>query len=80
MSTPVTAPRRTVSRAPLTTRRSRTWILVVTIVIGVIPLVASMQNLTLSTEVSPSLAAWSAVVWGAYTIPFLVIICRIGYF
>ena len=80
MSTPVTAPRRTVSRAPLTTRRSRTWILVVTIVIGVIPLVASIQNLTLSTEVSPSLAAWSAVVWGVYTIPFLIIIRRIDYF
>ncbi len=74
------APRRTVSRAPLTTGGSRRWILVVTILICLVPMVASLQNLLISTEVSPILAASSAVVWALYTIPFLIIIRRIDFF
>lgn len=75
-----TAPRRTITRAPLTTGRSRGWILGVTAVLCLVPVLASVENLMLSTEVSPSLAAWSAVVWALYTIPFLIIIRRIDFF
>lgn len=77
---PTAAPRRTVSRAPLTQRGPRTWVLVVAILISIGPILVSIQNLTLSTGVSPSLAAWSSLVWGLYTIPFLLIIRRIDYF
>lgn len=74
------APRRTISRAPLTSGRSRGWVLVVTILLCLVPILISIENLLLSTEVSPSLAAWSAIVWSLYTIPFLIIIRRIDYF
>lgn len=77
---PAVTPRRTVSRAPLTTGSSRRWILVVSIVICLVPLLVSLENLFLSSEVSPILAASSAVVWALYTIPFLIIIRRIDYF
>ena len=77
---PATAPRRTVSKAPLTTGSSRRWILFVSIVISLVPLLVSLENLLLSSEVSPLLAASSAVVWALYTIPFLIIIRRIDFF
>ena len=60
---PAAAPRRAASRAPLTTGSSRRWILVVTIVISLVPLLAGLGYLLLSSGVSPLLAASSAVVW-----------------
>lgn len=80
MSAPVASPRRTASRAPLTSKRSRVWILTVAILISLVPVVVSIENLTLSTGVSPGLAAWSAIVWSLYSIPFLIVIRHIDYF
>lgn len=78
--TTATVPRRAVPKAPLTSRGQRTAILVVSVLISVLPLVVSIENFTLSSQVSPGLALASAVVWALYTIPFLVIIHRIDFF
>lgn len=80
MSVTAAAPRRTVSRAPLTSRGERIAILLVGLAVAAVPVVVSIQNLTLSSQVSPGLALSSAVVWTLYTVPFLVVIHRIDFF
>lgn len=80
MTVPGAVPRRTAPRAPLTSPRERFWILTVALLLCLVPVAVSLENLTLSTAVSPGLALASAVVWSLYTIPFLIVIRRIDYF